>query len=386
VFEPIPVVVDVRGEPVTIDLMYASGVVGAVPRIGKTAFVKLIGCGVGLDPRSELHIYDLKGGADFDPFAGPDAAKDPTQGIVHAYRSGDGPDDIALALDDLRAMVDDMRRRSKTLRGLPRELCPDSKVTDELASDPKLRLHPVFLFVDECQRWFEHPDHGTELEALATDLVKRGPALGINAWFATQRPDAKSLPPGIRDNVVLRFCLKVNTHTANDMVLGSGMHGAGHTATMFGRKDLGIGILVGEGDDPVIVRADYIDGPAADRIVARARAARHRAGLLTGLSAGTVPVLDDDAESILDHLAEVWPAGEDKVWCSVLAERLADAHPAVYEGWTAEQVTSAVKPHGLTTTQIKRNGRNRNGLDRADLLAVIANRGLTDTDDEGVGR
>jgi S-DNA-T family DNA segregation ATPase FtsK/SpoIIIE len=265
-------------------------------------------------------------------------------------------------------------------------VCPESKITNDLANRPELGLRPILLAVDECQIWFEHPEHGKELEALCTDLVKRGPALGIMALFATQRPDANSLPSGIRDNAVLRFCLKVMGHVPNDMVLGTGMHAAGHSATMFSRNDVGVALLVGEGDDPTIVRADFIDGPAADRIVARARAARQRAGLLTGLSAGDTTSMDDSPESVLDHLTEVWPTGpqgpEVKVWCSTLADRLADAYPSVYEGWTAEQVTAAVKPHGLATIQIKRRGKNRWGLAYVDLLAAAANRGTSD--DRGV--
>ena len=53
------------------------------------------------------------------------------------------------------------------------------------------------------------PEHRAEIEAICTDLTKRGPALGIIAMFGTQRPDAKSLPTGISADAVLRFALKV---------------------------------------------------------------------------------------------------------------------------------------------------------------------------------
>ena len=125
---------------------------------------------------------------------------------------------------------------------------------------------------DECQRWFEHDRHGEELTAIAEDLVRRGPAAGIIPIFATQRPDAKSLPTGISGNAVLRFCLKVMGHPENDMVLGTSAHKNGIRATIFSRKDLGIGYLAGEGDDPQITRTFYVDSPTAETIVARARA------------------------------------------------------------------------------------------------------------------
>jgi S-DNA-T family DNA segregation ATPase FtsK/SpoIIIE len=199
-------------------------------------------------------------------------------------------------------------------------------------------------------------------------------------WNATQRPDAKSLPTGISANAVLRLCLKVQGQLENDMVLGTSSYKNGIRATMFSRKDLGIALLAGEGDDPVIVRGAYVDTPAAAAIAARARAARLAAGLLTGHAAGLDPDPDQDSSSVLDHLHEVWPTTDpdSKVWCDDLAERLAAQYPGTYDGWTGEQVTSAVRPHGLRTIQIKRtvDGRavNKRGLARAALIAAVADR------------
>ena len=77
---------------------------------------------------------------------------------------------------------------------------------------------------------------------------------------------------------------------------------------------------------------------------------------------------------MLDHLVEAWPAGATRVWCDELATALATAWPGRYDGWTGEQVTAAVKPHGITTVQVKRTtlGRqaNRRGLDLADVRAA----------------
>ncbi|MGH3923531.1 MAG: hypothetical protein ACRDTT_11810 [Pseudonocardiaceae bacterium] len=56
-------------------------------------------------------------------------------------------------------------------------------------------LHPIVLGVDECQRWYEHPDHGAEIEAVVTDLVKRGPALGFGeAGRPRVRADRRTCP------------------------------------------------------------------------------------------------------------------------------------------------------------------------------------------------
>jgi S-DNA-T family DNA segregation ATPase FtsK/SpoIIIE len=368
-FNEFPIGVDPRGRPVGITLMFASMVIGAQPRMGKTFTARVIMLGAALDPLAELHIYDLKGGADWLPLAQ----------VAHAFRVGDEPEDIAYLLADLRDLDADMRRRYKTIRGLDRDVCPEGKITPDLAKRKNLGLHPVVVYLDECQIAFENPTHGAELTALAEDLTRRGPAAGITLIAATQRPDAKSLPTGISSSAVLRLCLRVAGQVENDMVLGTSAYKSGHRATMFARTERGVGYLSGETEDPVILRAAYIDAQAAEKIAARARTARLAAGRLTGYAAGTDPTPDTDTASILDHLAAVWPGTESRAWCEVLAERLAVAFPTTYTGWTGENVTAAIRPHGLTTRQIKLGGANRRGLHRMDLT-----RALTDRDDQGV--
>ena len=363
-FEPFPLGADPRGRTVPITLMFASMVVGAQPRMGKSFTVRLLLLAAALDPRAELHIYDLKGGADFLPL----------DQVAHRFRIGDDPDDIAYLLADLRAAKADMARRYKVLRSLPREVCPEGKVTPALANRRDLGLHPVVWALDECQRAFEHPEHGKEIAATVEDLSKRGPAAGVMVICATQRPDARSLPTGISSNAALRFCLRVAGQIENDMVLGTSSYQGGTRATMFTRADRGVGYLAGEGEDPVIVRTAYLDAEAADKIAGRARAARKLAGLLTGHAAGVEDLPEQDRTTVLDHLLEVWPPDLSAVWCADLAERLAETWPARYGGWIGEQVTAAVKPHGVSPRQVKRTleGRvtNRNGLGLVDVQAA----------------
>jgi S-DNA-T family DNA segregation ATPase FtsK/SpoIIIE len=366
-FESFVIGTDQRGKIVEITLMYASMIIGAVPRMGKSFTLRLLLLAAALDVRAWLFVYNLKGSPDHDML----------EEVAHRFRAGDDPDDIACLLADVAGVQADMVRRYKTLRTLPRSECPESKVTDELASRPELGLHPVVIAIDECQIAFEHPDHGARITEIVTDLVKRGPAVGIIVLLATQRPDSRSLPTAISSNAVLRFCLRVMSHIENDMVLGTGAYKAGTRATLFNRTDYGVGILAGEGADPQIVRVAYVDGNTAAKIAGRARTARVNGGRLTGLSAGMDPSPDTDSGSILDHLAAVWPEGQGRVWFEVLAEQLAAAYPR-YEGWSVDQVSAAVKPHGLTACQINRsvNGvaTNRRGLARADLAQALSER------------
>ncbi|MFF0149439.1 hypothetical protein [Amycolatopsis sulphurea] len=87
---------------------------------------------------------------------------------------------MTVSLQELRK---ELHRRTKVIRGLPESVCPDNKVTPELAARKDLRLAPIVVGVDESQVWFEHKEH--EFEEICTDLVKRGPALGVILILAT---------------------------------------------------------------------------------------------------------------------------------------------------------------------------------------------------------
>ncbi len=378
-FKPQPFGTDQRGRWVDVTLMFISMVIGAIPRMGKTFTLRELLLIAALDPRAELHSYDLKGTGDLSPLAP----------VSHRYRAGDEPEDLAYAVTDLRALSSELRRRAKVIRELPKDLCPENKVTPDLASKKSLGLHPIVIGVDECQKWFEHPDHGAEIEEICTDLVKRGPALGIVIILATQRPDAKSIPTAISDNAVMRFCLKVTGQQANDMVLGTSSYRNGIRATTLSFRDKGIGYLAGEGDEPRITRGVYIDGPDAEKISARARTARLAAGRLTGYAAGLdmAPAEDEGNDTLLaDVLAAIGDA--DKAWSEAIVDRLAELRPAVYGPWAelpsgsakATQLSTALKPLGIATKQVWSNdpntgkGANRMGVKREWIADALTER------------
>ncbi|MDT3396156.1 cell division protein FtsK [Streptomyces sp. B1866] len=367
-FKPVVFGNDQRMRDVSVTLMFAAVVVGSIPRMGKTFLMRLLLLIAALDPRAEIHAFDFKGTGDFGPL----------EPVCHRYRSGEENEDIAYVLDALRELKEELRRRAKVIKSLPRSRCPESKVTPELASDKTLGLHPIVAGFDECQVPFEHEEHGKEIEAICTDLVKRGPALGIVTLFGTQRPDARSLPTGISANAVLRFCLKVMGQPANDMVLGTSMYKAGYRATMFSRSDRGICWMAGEGDDPRIVASAFVDAVAAERIAARARQVREAYGNVTGHAIGQDPQKSTGADILTDVL-DVMPADEKAVWCERIATRLADLRPEAYAGWKGENVTTALKPWGIKTSQVwgqtdTGEGKNRRGIERADITTAITRR------------
>ncbi|MBG0814172.1 cell division protein FtsK [Planomonospora sp. ID82291] len=375
-FTPTAFATDQRGRWSALTLMFVSVVIGSIPRMGKTFLLRLLALIFAMDPRSALYLFDLKGTGDLSPL----------ECVAHRYRAGEEDEDITYALAAMRGLKDELRRRAKVIRDLPKDICPENKVTPALAGNKSLGLHPIGIFVDECQVWFEHPKHGEEFEAICTDLVKRGPALGMVLVVATQRPDAKSLPTGISANAVIRLCLKVMGHTENDMVLGTSAHKNGIRATMFSFTDKGICYFAGEGDNPKIVRSVYIDAPTAEKIALRARALRQQAGTLSGHALGEAPSVETGpAFNLLADIAAV--VHEPKCWSETVVARLAELRPEVYGPWMelegdarAGQLTTALKPYGIRTGQVwgtpegGGKGANRRGIVRDDITTAITER------------
>ncbi|KOV63356.1 cell division protein FtsK [Streptomyces sp. MMG1121] len=370
-FKPVAYGTDQRGRWAEVTLMFIAGIIGAIPRMGKTFLLRLLLLIAALDPRAEVHSYDMKGTGDLDPVG---------EAVSHRHGVGEEDATILYALNDFRALREELRRRTKVIRSLPRDICPENKVTSALADKRSLGLHPIVVGVDECQVLFEHAEHGKEFEEIATDLVKRGPATGIVLLLATQRPDAKSLPTGISANASTRFCLKVMGQTENDMVLGTSSYKRGVRATMFAWGDKGLHYFVGEGSDARIVSSTFLDAPMAERVAVRARSVREKAGLLSGYALGEAPeAVTGPSYDLLADVAAVVPETEERVWNERIAARLAELRPEVYGGWRGENVTSALKPHHVRTRDVAGTTDDgtrttRRGIARADLMKAIAER------------
>jgi len=370
-FRPQPFGTDQRGRWVFLTLMFASVIIGALPRMGKTVALRDLLLIAALDPRVRIHAYDNKGTGDLSPL----------ECVAHCYGVGEEDDDLEPELAEMRALKDELRRRAKVIRELPKDLCPENKITPQLADQRSYGLFPIVVAVDECQVWFEHPEYGTEFERICTDLVKRGPALGMILILATQRPDAKSLPTGISANAQIRYCLKVMGQTENDMVLGTSQYKAGIRASMFTRDDLGIGYLIGgEGADARIVRTANLDAPVSEAIAFRARAMRDAAGTLSGHCIGEREDLAPSYD-LLDDLQFVYARAERRdrpgVWSGDLCVGLAKLRPEVYGGWDPDTLAAALKPYALQTGQLNMtdeagNRFNRRGIGREALEQALA--------------
>jgi S-DNA-T family DNA segregation ATPase FtsK/SpoIIIE len=361
-FTPVPFGVDARGRPVAVPLVQHNVLIGSLPGQGKTGAVVVLASGAALDPLAELWVHELKGSGDLDPYAA----------VAHRFVSGIDDESIAYAADSLRLLRAEVMRRTGVLKQLPRDLCPDKRVTREIAERRSLGLAPLVCVIDECQNLFAHPGYGAKAGEDAEFVIKIGRAFGVVLILATQRPDKESLPTGVSGNVSVRFCLKVAGQVENDMILGTSAYKRGLNAALFRPEiDAGIGYLVGATPAPTVACAAYLDVGTRERIAARARALRERAGTLSGHALGEAPQPTSDAAArLLADVLAVVPPSETRVWNQTVVARLAELRPDVYGGWEAEQLTAALKPYGISVGQVwatdpaTGEGANRRGIDR----------------------
>lgn len=321
IFDALPLFTDQEGRWVDLSIMYKALVIGGAPGFGKTYGVRAIGAAVALDPRVRIVTLDGKANGDLRPF----------RLVADGYYEDDDDPGIAeqlVAIEDIR---NEMRRRAKFLRDLPPAENPEGKVTSALV-DKYPHLAPIVLIIDEVQVYTEHEDKKIReaFIAAAADIVRRGRSAGIVPVFCTQKPTADVLPTSIVDNCSVRLCFKVNGQRANDAVLGNEMHSSGIKATKFGPDDKGLAWLKGDGAEPIVVRTVFgFDKLAAEALLAKARALREAAGLLTGYAAGDEqePVqvsLLDDLRDVMDHPpVKALTLGE-------LRESLADLRPQTW--------------------------------------------------------
>jgi S-DNA-T family DNA segregation ATPase FtsK/SpoIIIE len=358
VFQPVPFAADMRGRPVKAPLIYHNWLIGSMPRNGKTVSVRGLCCAVALDPIAEQWIHELKGTGDLDTL----------ECVSHRFVSGIDDAAIEYAAESLRLLRAEVERRSPRVKALPEELCPQKKVTREIAKRRALRLWPIVCTIDEAQNLFGHAKYGKQAGADAEFIIKVGPALGIVLILSTQRPNKESLPTGISANASLRYCLYVAGQVETDLVLGTSSYKNGlRPSTLRPEIDAGIGYLKGATPAPVVVRTYDHDVKAAKAVAARARAARERAGTLTGVAVG-----DSDDQAARDPAADALGVfnGETALQWGTVAERLVARWPDRWAGATAESVSAELRALGVPSVQVYRDGANRQGCRREAVEAL----------------
>ncbi|QSB14141.1 cell division protein FtsK [Natronosporangium hydrolyticum] len=386
VWKPAPLGLDQRGQRVELTLMWNSVLVGAVPRQGKSWSARLLALYAALDPYCKLTVFDGKGSPDWRKFA---LVADRCGFGLAMTRDGDPVEGFIDALRELRADVQDRYQR---LSELPAEVCPEGKLTREIARNPRYRMPVRLVVVDEVQEYFDLGDSAKEKEiaSLLVFLVKVAPAAGVIVLCATQKPggvgsgEVGRAFTSFRDNHQVRFSLRTSSWQVSDVVLGAGAYSEGHDSSALLPTYKGVGILRGAGDDTPTVRTYLADGQDTERILTTARRMREAAGTLTGMAAG-----ETTARTVRDPLADVI-----RVWSfidrpalhwSQLAELLAEHMPDKYADATAEEISALLRTFEVPSPVVKVDGRAARGVRREHVEQAthqrqLAGNGNTATD------
>ncbi|TVT53438.1 cell division protein FtsK [Amycolatopsis rhizosphaerae] len=303
-WRPVPFGRDARGRRIDLPLVWTSLLVGAIPRQGKTFATRLAAAGLILDAWTRLYVADFKAGKDWDAAAQ----------VAHRFLSGDESEHVLQLVGWLVELVTEVQGRYRRMRGLDDEMCPESKIAPAMSRDPTLDMPITAIFIDEVQVPLEDRTpievQGKKLTAgdyvgeLLTWLAKKGPAAGIVLVLATQRPDSKTIPSGLRAVLGSRFALRVMDWRDSNIVLGEQMNTRGYDSSRLLPSHKGVGILRPDGDTQagadvlaMTVRTYYMPNEDWQTICRQGRTLRETAGTLTGHAAGreTTPLLDSAA-------------------------------------------------------------------------------------------
>ncbi|GAA0613132.1 cell division protein FtsK [Kribbella sandramycini] len=377
IWEPVKLGKDERDSLVTLLLMWNSLLVGAQPRKGKTFFARLVALWAALDPYVKLIVADGKNSPDWLAFK---KVAHRTVFGTHPNPNDDNPvEHLRAILDEVLAHID---RVNSILTTLPVTMCPDGKMTKELARDPRYPdLRVLVMVMEEFQVYFETEDQAVnkEIAAKLSRIQAVGPSAGVVIISSSQKPsgvgagDVGRLFNRYRDNHSARFALKCGNRIVSEAVLGGDAYAEGFDASTLpvGDEYRGVGYLYGVTDNTPTVRSFLADAADADKILTAARKHREALGTLTGEAAGE----DRERASrdvLADLLAVMGPDG--RAHWDTLAGRLANQMPEQYDGTTPDAISAQARALGVPSVNVKRDGVVRKGVSADDIRSAMARR------------
>jgi hypothetical protein len=391
IWRPVRIGKDERDRLVTLSLLWNSVLVGAMPRKGKTFFVRLLLLWAALDPWVKILFADGKKSPDYDKL----------RLVAHRMVIGDAPNPRDNdPLEHFEMMLDEVLHHiaevNDVLSTLPVEMCPEGKLTEELARDPRYPALRVWVLAgEEFQVYFETEDQKYNIRIANKwgRIMAQGPSAGVILLDSSQKPsgvgagDVLRLFNRFRDNHQVRFALRCGNRQVSEAVLGGDAYAEGFDASTLpigdgtnGTKDYrGIGYLYGATDLTPTVRTFLADHGDAEKILIAARAHRERLGLLSGVSAG-----EESAREYRDVMADarsVFVRSEVKMSWPELAERLARELPEHYADITPDAISAQLTALGVEGKAVRDSKHFEKGVGRGFALesldSAIAKRALT---------
>jgi DNA segregation ATPase FtsK/SpoIIIE, S-DNA-T family len=371
IWRPAPMGLDERGQLVTVPLMWNSLLVSALPRAGKTFAARLLALYCALDPYCKLSVFDAKGSPDWRKFS---LVADSCAYGLTPTRAGKPPEILLSTLEELQA---DAQDRYTRLSEMPTDVCPEGKLTREMARDPRFRMPVRVLVLEEFQEYYELGPISKDIAELLQYLVKVAPGAGIILLCSTQKPsgiggggELGQRFTGFRDNFAIRFGLRTSSWQVSEMCLGQGAYSEGLDTSTLLPQYKGVGILRGASDASPTVRTYLADGQDAEKILTAARVIRERAGTLSGMALGDTEAPQRD---VLADVLEVLGADPGLQW-PVLAERLAKRFPDRWADASGDALSAQLRSHGVPSVDVKMAGRALKGCRRADVEAAAGSR------------
>ena len=291
--------------------------------------------------------------------------------VSHRFMSGIDDEAIAYTAESLKLLRAEIERRTERLKALPREVCPDKRVTREIAAKRRLKLWPIVCVIDEAQNLFSHDKYGKAAGDDATFIIKIGPAFGVVLILATQRPDSKS--PADRREQQRRAAVLPEGDGPDRQ-----RHGAGHVGVQ--ERDPGHHVPARASTPgsatwsasprrPQVVRTYYLDMAATEKVAARARALREAAGTLSGVALGEdtgVPQRD-----VLADVAAVLGGASGMHW-QPLADQLAQRFPERWSEAAGDAVRAECAARGVPSVVVVMDGQRARGCRAADVEKAVS--------------
>lgn len=360
----IPLGTDPRSNRHSLELVWSSLLLGGLPGFGKSFLARLIASGAVLDPSVTLHMATGKPGPDWAAM----------KRVAKSYVAGNTPGKILAFLDLLNELIADMREVGERLEELSEEqpeLCPEGKLTPDLAK--KWGRGLTLLVVDELQEFLdaaammkiktdddpESKDRGRNgrdvlVETMAR-FVRVSRYAGGMGLFITQRPDSTSVPTMLREVCAKRACFRVKGVASSKMVLGDDAVAAGAAPHMLLDSQKGVLVLDQGGEEGHIAfKSDFMTIPEFREICLRGRQLRIEAGTLDGFAA---EYGKEDLEAaahkalLADALAVLDAQGVDRARTKRLLELLAAHRPDRYQDLTESALQARLRDAGAGGTR-----------------------------------
>ncbi|MFI7587894.1 hypothetical protein ACIB24_12550 [Spongisporangium articulatum] len=347
------------GREVKAPLLFASYLVGAVPRAGKSFAAKCLTAPAVLDPYCDVTGIDCKGGRDWLALSE----------VATHFQTGDDEEDLARAVAILRQLQQAARARFAQFRDLSDLEMPEDKLTRELA---RAGMRPHIIIVDEIQNLLRAASKEIRQESLdvLTWLAKSAPAAGFSLVAITQRPAAEVIPADLRDVMTVRIALRTRTRQNSDAILGTDISATGFRTDRFDEAHKGAavigGISTGRGGDLQVARTDLFTPTDFTKACAIGRQRRIDAGTLRGQAAGEREEFVVEA-MVVEDVDAVWPGDQAKVQAWQIVERLREHFGDRYPQLDEAALTRMLKPRGVPSIQVFRDNTNRQGYALADV-------------------